>query len=990
MWVLALVLGMTAMLFMPVYANAQTNDRIVLLDNFGDYERNDHLFVFGQVSNVLPDSYLIMEIINPEGDLCQIQQLIPLSDGSFFTDAIPLSGRICGISGDYQIKLFYGDYKTTTEFLVTNTIYSKPSIDDLVNKSEELISNQIQTIDNEFGIDSSFTERLNTSVEDKNISELEELYVDLWSEFFIDDLILDVDPAIRPAVESALNSISVLLDSNELEFEIAKSVEKSVFSSVFYHNIGDSKKSIDLLSDVFIDIRNVNPEKIETKRAPTFDELEDTLLNLMTKSDTIMSELVKEEIAFIFARGTAPLHTDELSELLELLSQSRYLDIISRNESDLYRLIQNDWDNLKPSFESKESINDLLESKPRISDLFQAVIILRDLDDVDRFIHDDSEENSELANLILPDWNSLESQLSLATSVDDIIESENEVQKMKQVIDISSRISKAVEISQSTNVDSPLVDDWEQLLVNVEQANSIDEILQIVSEFDSDMNELREKRNPLNILKFEYQKMKEQSQLQADYQNLFLIDNALKIIQTAEDMQSGNPSITRIDRIEVLLTWASEMAPKIKSDLDAYNRDALEVRASDILQRAKSIENLVELSMTKNRFLPGYIEYADDLNEKIDEARDLVIKNDLDAADSMVRNLFDEWRDVSAAYEEDPYGSEVGYSADELKRIEYREKLQSLSDLVSDFNHSGFAPHMQEYNELTSDAYEYIEYGNFVDTENKIQEIGEFLTKTLPMDNSKIMYDISYDDEKDIWILQGSVDKPVHDRRENLYVTVYDIDGSKNSSLEFTDTKHGDYFTQWNAPATPGLYVVMLQYQDAKASQIVHVEENFDTVYTPSDLNMVELARDFEELKTFMEEFGGDNYKSNPRFSSVLNDIQIGLTNRDAENVDEKLDELKQIIERYLPTRSRSAVIEAEYSDDGLFVSGAVQKTLAFREDLFVDVFDQQGNLVYEIALKDDSSGLFNEVLSEPFLPGVYVTQLQYHDVIVNDFFNVR
>ncbi|MEK0321014.1 MAG: hypothetical protein QQN61_07995, partial [Nitrosopumilus sp.] len=81
---------------------------------------------------------------------------------------------------------------------------------------------------------------------------------------------------------------------------------------------------------------------------------------------------------------------------------------------------------------------------------------------------------------------------------------------------------------------------------------------------------------------------------------------------------------------------------------------------------------------------------------------------------------------------------------------------------------------------------------------------------------------------------------------------------------------------------------------------------------------------------------------------------------------------------------------EAIYDNDKLILSGAVQKTIAFREDLFVDVYDQRGNLIEEIALKDNSSGLFTEVLSQPFDPGVYVVQLQYHNVIVTDFFNVR
>ena len=78
------------------------------------------------------------------------------------------------------------------------------------------------------------------------------------------------------------------------------------------------------------------------------------------------------------------------------------------------------------------------------------------------------------------------------------------------------------------------------------------------------------------------------------------------------------------------------------------------------------------------------------------------------------------------------------------------------------------------------------------------------------------------------------------------------------------------------------------------------------------------------------------------------------------------------------------------FDDDKLIVSGAVQKTIAFREDLFVDVYDQRGTLIEEIALKDNSSGLFTETVSRSFEPGVYVTQLQYHDVVVTDFFNVK
>ena len=70
--------------------------------------------------------------------------------------------------------------------------------------------------------------------------------------------------------------------------------------------------------------------------------------------------------------------------------------------------------------------------------------------------------------------------------------------------------------------------------------------------------------------------------------------------------------------------------------MDSYNKDAYKVRASDILQRAKSLENLVELSLTKNRFLPNYIEFTETFNEKIDNVRKPILRSS--AVFPVVRN----------------------------------------------------------------------------------------------------------------------------------------------------------------------------------------------------------------------------------------------------------------------------------------------------------------------------------------------------------------
>lgn len=530
-----IVLCLFVILLMPVYAFAQSPDRITILDNFGDYEHGEPLFVYGQIANLVDDSFLIMQIINPHGDLCQIQQLIPQENGVFLTDVIPLKGRICGLPGEYEIKLFYGDYTKSTKFNVSSDIHSESTTEQKVLLAQTLVSEHASLISETFDISNPISNEIPDT-----LSELKSTYVDLWDEFFVDELIFEINPLIRPAVVNSLDSVQELLDQDEISFEIAKSIERTVFEAIFYYEINDKTTAINLLSDIFVDITNVNPEKTVSPRAPSFDELEETLLNLMKKSDTVMSKSVKTEIGFIFARGTAPIYSDDITELIDLLSKSRYLDIVSRKQSDLYRLVNNDWESVKPSLTEKESISELLASSARVSELHQASIILKDMSDVERFVSSDSEENTDLINLVKPEWDNLESKLVLATSVDEILESESEIDQMVQVIEISSRLGKIIEISQISNVDSGLTSDWKSLLETVENAQSVDEILAVVSEFDQTMTELREKRNPLVVLEFEYKSMKEKAELQADYQNLFLIDNALNILETAKQMESGD------------------------------------------------------------------------------------------------------------------------------------------------------------------------------------------------------------------------------------------------------------------------------------------------------------------------------------------------------------------------------------------------------------------------------------------------------------------
>jgi hypothetical protein len=981
------------MLLVPSFAHAQTS-QIILLDTFGQYKKGEQIFLFGQVAQVQPDLFVVVQIINPSGDLCQIQQIVPLSNGNFITDATPLSGRICGLDGEYDVKVFYGESIANSSFTVLKEKVKENLDVDYLNIATILVETKMLSLSETLSENqlTEYQNRLNQiksmSSSESALMQLRDLYSSLLLSYYDESDAFDVDAKFRPAIETALSSTKTLVDSKTLEPAEASKINTQTYTTMFYSQIGNDAAAINTLNDVYVQIANVDPQKISTEQPLTYEQLNDLLLNLMTKSNSIMSRPLKEEIGFIFARGTGPIYTEELGNLVDMLTKSRTLDATLKREDQLTSLIKTEWSILRESLVEKESLEKFLEQKSRIDSLYEAMLLLRNLDKVDRFTS--AEKKPELATLIEPKMNELLSELQAATSPEDIISAKQEILDLKNVIDISSRISSTIEFSKRNNADPELVASFESLLDKVGEADTLAGILDVVSEFDSAINDLREQRSPLSVLKFEYEKLKTKAELQADYQSLVEINNALKAINTAMELETGNPTISKIEKIEVLLAWASQNRPVVQSKLDSYTKDAYKIRASDILQRAKSIENLLDLGNTHNRFLPGYTDFTKSMKAKLDTARNLVIKNDLDGADNMVRELFTEWRVVSERYSDDPYGSEVGYTGDEIKRIEYRKKIEHLSNFATEFYNADFEPHSAEFNKLKENAYELVDYGNFVDAEDKIREIRAFLSENLELKNKKIIFDVSYDAEKQIWVMTGAVDKQVTDRRQNLYLTVYDMQGGTHSTLTFSDSKQGDIFTQWYAPTEPGLYVVLLQWQDNQSSQLVDVPERTKPSHSQDDMKNVDYAREFEELQSFIDTFGGVNYVANKaRFTLVINEIKTALHNKDFSTSSSKLTELKGLIERHLPNRSNIAVIDAHVEGGKLYVSGAIYKTIAFSEDIYIDIFDQKGNSVEEIPLKDNASGYFNQVISIPLKPGVYVAQLQYHDLTVSDFFRV-
>ncbi|MDI1495205.1 MAG: hypothetical protein K8823_511 [Cenarchaeum symbiont of Oopsacas minuta] len=973
-------------LLAPAYVGAQESSGIVLLDNFGTFSKGDTVFIYGSVGLPIPNSFLILKITNPLGDICQIQQILPLQDGTFVMDRIPLRGNICGLEGTYDVEVFYGEAKNSAVFSISSNV--KPII----------TSAQYSTAADEYVgriIDEMASTNSAPALESRLATASGELRValsvfkDVLDYDLSEDVLYDVDTTFRPAIYSFLNAVDDLERSGKITSATKMTLVDDVITSVFYYQIGDKDTAFDIMFRTYTVLTNADPTTDLVANIP-YEELEDTLLNLMTKTGSVMSRDVQKEIALIFSRGQGPIYVDELTSMLDLLTKTRFLDVVLLKNDPLYSLLNSKWETERLSLVGKDTVTKLLAESKDVTDLHSAAILLRGLDSVERFIDTPAgTAETNLANLLKPEWDTLKNRLNSITSVEDILDKNVEITSMKNVAEISERISKAMDISQNTGLGVELVDEWNMLLTDVEDARSLQDILSIVSQFNTTLTELREKRNPVAILTFEYKRMEEQAKRQADYANLAMINEAIKILEATTRLSDSGTSASRIDRAELLLTWASEQASIIQADLDAYTDLQFKERAGGILHRANSLEVLVDMSLNNHRFDVGFVDFTDSIKTKISRVQNLVVAERLYEADNMLDDLYDEWQIVLKAYSDDPTTT-VGYSLTELKRIEYNELVNLVEDVVNRYADTDFNEHVNDYENIRTSLELSLSLGNFETADGKLRDLLEFVSENLDSSHKSIIYDVEYNPQTNLWSVSGYLDKD-NDRRVQINLYVYNSNGEQINSLEFGDTKNGEFGTFWIERMDPGLYVTTLHWQDATSTKVTHVLDPTAYDSTKDDPILVEVTEKYETIKVFIQTFGGSQYVANAgAFAEVQNDIEEAIGDGDSGTISAGTVQLQLLAERYLPQRERAVVIDASYQNDKIHITGAVDKLVEFSEDLYVDIYDENGNILISVAVKDTPTGYIDESVNKRLDSGLYVARIHYHDFMASDFFSVN
>lgn len=101
---------------------------------------------------------VIVQVWNPNNEACMFQELGVSRDGSFVSDPVKLSGRVCSVPGTYSIVAFYGDQegRITFELQAPAAITSSngngerlQTLLEIVKKSKQNVDNKIRDVKEE-------------------------------------------------------------------------------------------------------------------------------------------------------------------------------------------------------------------------------------------------------------------------------------------------------------------------------------------------------------------------------------------------------------------------------------------------------------------------------------------------------------------------------------------------------------------------------------------------------------------------------------------------------------------------------------------------------------------------------------------------------------------------------------------------------------------------------------------------------------------------
>ncbi|MEM2760277.1 MAG: hypothetical protein QXU32_04000 [Nitrososphaerales archaeon] len=150
MYVNALLVS--GLLFASIMAYPAYSTGIVINRDKDVYVSGESVIVTGITHSPSDRVSVIIQIRNPNNELCDSQLVNVSSNGSFIARPVELSGRICTIPGVYTIMVFYGEQEGKTTFEVRRSAQSTDerlqTLLTIVNRAKQNVDNKVIEVQN--------------------------------------------------------------------------------------------------------------------------------------------------------------------------------------------------------------------------------------------------------------------------------------------------------------------------------------------------------------------------------------------------------------------------------------------------------------------------------------------------------------------------------------------------------------------------------------------------------------------------------------------------------------------------------------------------------------------------------------------------------------------------------------------------------------------------------------------------------------------------
>ena len=707
------------------------------------------------------------------------------------------------------------------------------------------------------------------------------------------------------------------------------------------------------------------------------------LISKLADDSSILNVILKFELS----RIDKTMSLDDVGFLLQILQDISFLENLDESK---YFPIQHEWKTTKRDLKIQSSITELLSFKEKLRKIYNTVLLMQSSENITTRISD-KESLPHLKSILKPKWSPVKSGIANAKSTDDVLKYELEIQYMEKILDHGLRLyDKTNYLKANRQIDPTVTHIWSSFLGSIGESTSITSAHLHLSEYAKKFSEAEDKLITTSESKYQ-EHMKNSQELGLDEQTKE-VEKILDSLRMAKSIKEANKNPFDFSNDEIVnhvLLKSGTKFSEIDSKIKYYHSDEYQKNKDELKKKSLQLQRIIDDSYDE---MPVYHDALYRIENRLSYSK-AIDPMEIEKTQRLTSALFSELENLYKEYtfvkNYSPIYESTQLSTNDKKTI-YFELLDDILKILDAYDDSSFDQYREEFYLMMSDAQKSIEIGSFKSGHEKTYDALKFLKNNLLGNDPRIIFNVSFDDSQNLWSIDGGVYKHSFNSRDKLSFVLDDVDGNRIGELVFLNTKHGEFNVLWHKDVPPGLYIAKISHGNSHDYQLVSIQNKHGTEFSQKEIEIMDLASQYEKLESFLYLFGGNNYKQyDSKFTSIIQTIQHKLKEGTTSDAQKNINELKKVTQRYLPISSPDAIVKADYANNMILISGKVSKLVDFREELFVSIFDENGKRIYEKIIYDDSKGNFEFLLTKPAQPGLAVVQLEYHDFVATDIVSI-